>query len=161
VGLMLRTARLDLRPISADDVEVVVAVYGDPPTMTTMPWRLLPSRVAAAAWLEDRLSELADTGHGYFVVTDRAGTLVGLCGFMPRGEQFEIGWVIREPHWGHGFATEAAAAVVSSASDRTIFAAIRPGNLASIRVAEKIGLHFDRDDDDEYGPLLVYSNASA
>ena len=157
---MLRTARLDLRPISPDDVEVVVAVYGDPETMTTMPWRLLPDRAAAEAWLEDRLSDLADTGHGYSVVTDRAGTLIGLCGFMPRGEQFEIGWVICEPHSGSGFATEAAAAVVSSASDRAIFAAIRPGNLASIRVAEKIGLHFDREDQDEHGPLLVYRNAT-
>lgn len=157
---MLRTDRLDLRPISADDVAVVEAVYGDPATMTTMPWRLLPSRAAAETWLEDRLSEQADTRHGFYVITDRAGTLIGLCGFLPRGEQFEIGWAIRQPHWGHGFATEAAAAVLSSARDQATFAVIRPSNLASIRVAEKIGLRFDREDDDEYGPLLVYSNVS-
>jgi RimJ/RimL family protein N-acetyltransferase len=157
---MLRTARLDLRPISAEDVAVVEAVYGNPATMTTMPWRLLPDRAAAEAWLLDRLAEQATTHHGYFVITDREEALIGLCGFMPRGEDLEIGWVVREPHWGDGFATEAAAAVLSSATGRAICAAIRPSNTASIRVAEKIGLRFDHEDDDEYGRLLIYRNVS-
>jgi RimJ/RimL family protein N-acetyltransferase len=155
---MLRTARLDLRLLSADDRAIVEAVYGDPSTMTTMPWRLLRSRKAAEAWLADRRSEHARTGHGTYVVTDREGILVGMCGLQPRGGRLEIGWVIREPLWGHGFATEAAAAVLASAGDRSVFAAIRPGNRASIRVAEKIGLTLDREDGDEFGALLVYTN---
>ena len=154
---MLRTARLRLRPLSADDVAAVEAVYGDEATMTTMPWRRLPDRAAVEAWVRDRLSEQARTRHGTYVVSDHEETLIGFCGFLPRDNELEIGWVIRKPHWGHGFATEAVAAVLATATDRRIVAAIRPGNLASMRVAEKVGLRFDHEAGDEFGTLLVYA----
>ncbi len=155
--ITLRTARLVLRQLELDDAPSVQAVYGDPETMVTMPWRLLPDEVTAQAWVNDRVAEQRDRATpGTYLVSDRAGTLVGLCGFLPRAEQLEIGWAIRKHHWGHGFATEAAAAVLSCAGDRTVFAAIRPANRESIRVAEKIGLRFERETVDEHGPLLVY-----
>jgi RimJ/RimL family protein N-acetyltransferase len=157
---MLRTARLRLRPISPDDAAAVEAVYGDAATMTTMPWRRLADRGAVDAWLRDRLSEQARTRHGTYVISDHEGTLVGFCGFLPRDEELEIGWVIQKPHWGNGFATEAVAAVLATTEDRRIVAAIRPGNLASMRVAEKVGLRFDHEAGDEFGALLVYANDS-
>ena len=106
--------------------------------MTTMPWRRLPDRAAVEVWLRDRLAEQARTGHGTYVITDREGTLIGFCGFLPRDEELEVGWVIQQPHWGNGFATEAVAAVLATARDRRIVAVIRPGNLASIRVPTMI-----------------------
>ena len=49
--------------------------------------------------------------------------------------------------WGRCFATEAAAAVVSRASDKmpaeTIVARVRPDNRSSRNVALKVGLHRD------------------
>ena len=125
--------------------------------MTTMPWRRLPDRAAVEVWLRDRLAEQARTGHGTYVITDREGTLIGFCGFLPRDEELEVGWVIQQPHWGNGFATEAVAAVLATARDRRIVAVIRPGNLASIRVADKVGLRFDHEAADEFGALLVYA----
>jgi RimJ/RimL family protein N-acetyltransferase len=153
----MRTARLVLRQLEFHDAPSVQAVYGDPETMVTMPWRLLPDEATAQAWVNDRVGERRDrVTPGTYLVTDHAGTLVGLCGFLPQGAQLEIGWAIRKPHWGRGYATEAAAAVLSRAGDRTVYAAVRPGNRESIRVAEKIGMRFDLETADEHGPLLVY-----
>jgi RimJ/RimL family protein N-acetyltransferase len=155
---MLQSARLYLRPVTSADADAVALVYADPETMTTMPWRMLPTRALVDAWLDERIAELARTGYGMYVVTDGDGTVIGFSGFIPRGDRLELGWVVRKPYWGLGFATEAADAAFSTARDRDVFAAIRPGNVASIRVAEKIGLALDQETEDEHGPLLVYVN---
>jgi RimJ/RimL family protein N-acetyltransferase len=152
----LRTARLHVRALAGDDGAAVAAVYGDAETMVTMPWRLLADPHAVHAWLEARLGEARTGSPGYFVVFDHTAAVVGLCGFIPRDERLEIGWAIRHPHWGRGYASEAAAAVLAQAGDASVFAAIRPGNAASIRVAEKIGLRLEAETHDEYGTILRY-----
>lgn len=55
----------------------------------------------------------------------------------------ELPWAIRSDFWGRGFATEAAAAAVEWARSlhmEEVVALIRPDNVASRRVAEKVGL---------------------
>ena len=75
---------------------------------------------------------------------------------FPRGEPFgsvglgidrgrgELGYVIDADHWGHGYATEAAAALLRFGQEtlrlRDITATCRPENTASAKVLEKIGM---------------------
>ena len=53
------------------------------------------------------------------------------------------------PAWGKGYATEAAGAVrdygLGVLGRRRLVAIIDPQNAASIRVAEKIGMHFEKE----------------
>jgi len=75
--------------------------------------------------------------------------VVGLAGLQPVNAEtattvsFELGWWVWKDYWGQGLATEAAAALVTFARNQlrlnTVFAVIDPDNLASIRVAEKLG----------------------
>jgi RimJ/RimL family protein N-acetyltransferase len=63
--------------------------------------------------------------------------------------ELEIGWTIARELWGNGYATEAAAVCRDHAfrelgRDRVI-SLIAPENVASIRVAEKIGESYERD----------------
>ena len=55
----------------------------------------------------------------------------------------EVGWVIRKSRWGLGFATEAAREAIDVAFDHVgaehVISVIRPDNIPSIRVAEKLG----------------------
>ena len=156
----LRTPRLRLRALTHGDDAAVAAVYGDPDTMVTMPWRLLADRDTVRAWIAERLAEATSGSPGFFVVLDHAGTVVGLCGFIPRGERLEIGWAIRHERWGSGYATESAAAVLSEGAAWSVYAAIRPANVASIRVAEKIGLRFEAETEDEFGALVRYAGGA-
>jgi RimJ/RimL family protein N-acetyltransferase len=57
--------------------------------------------------------------------------------------QPELGWALIRAHWGHGYATEAAAAIRSwayefRAIDRLV-SLISPDNIRSQRVAERLG----------------------
>jgi RimJ/RimL family protein N-acetyltransferase len=62
------------------------------------------------------------------------------------GPEIEIGWRLNRDAWGYGYATEAARPVVEhafrSVGVEKIFADIHPGNAASMKVAERIGMRF-------------------
>ena len=70
--------------------------------------------------------------------------LIGFCGFVPASDGAEIGWRLAKAHWGRGLATEAARAVLKhgfvTLGFQRVIATVQSPNLASIRVAEKLGL---------------------
>lgn len=62
-------------------------------------------------------------------------------GFPPG--RFEVGWHLHPDAWGHGYATEAAAAALAWGSERgleEVFAVVRPGNDASMNVCRRLGM---------------------
>ena len=93
----------------------------------------------------------AEFGHGLWVVETHEGRFVGDCGLTIQrvdDEAFvEVGYHVRTAWQGQGLATEAAAAcrdVAKAAGVAHLVAIIRPENLPSQRVAEKIGLRLER-----------------
>lgn len=74
----------------------------------------------------------------------------------------EIGWLLLPSAWGHGYATEAAQALVKEGFQRLeldrIVARYQPANIASRRIMEKIGMRFERNAMDRHGnSIRVYS----
>lgn len=57
--------------------------------------------------------------------------------------QLELGWALIREHWGHGYATEAAAAIRDWAHERRphdrLVSLITPDNVRSRRVAQRLG----------------------
>ena len=92
-----------------------------------------------------------DNGFCFWALERKAdGAFLGYCGLKvtnlpgtPVADDVEIGWRLRVDAWGEGYATEAAAAVLSWAwanpVDRIVSFTI-PANLASQRVMERIGM---------------------
>ena len=86
------------------------------------------------------------------IVRKNSGALIGNCGpvwqDVDGAQQLEIGYSIRRDQWGHGYATEAASAALSYARETLHvldpISLIRPGNLASRRVAEKNGARLEK-----------------
>jgi ribosomal-protein-alanine N-acetyltransferase len=64
-------------------------------------------------------------------------------------------------HWGQGLATEAAQGIVQYAFEHLqlsrLICVIDHDNQGSIHVATKIGMAFEKESKDEYGPFLVYA----
>jgi RimJ/RimL family protein N-acetyltransferase len=85
-------------------------------------------------------------GFGMWGVFERdSGHLAGRVGFhQPEGwPDFELGWTMGRASWGKGYAPEAARACLDYAFNVMkrdhVISLIDPNNVASIRVAEKIG----------------------
>lgn len=94
------------------------------------------------------------------------GAVIGISGFFVLNAQseheleYEIGFRLLPEHQGHGLATEAAEGITQYAFDKIkikkFVAFIVPENLASIRVAEKIGMHYVCDELYKGIPARVY-----
>lgn len=139
-----RTSRLALRPLTMADAPAVAAMLADPEVMRHFPAPL--SRTQSDAWLLRNLQRYERDGTGLFAVT-RDEAWIGDCGLVRRqiGGHcvFELGYHFSRQVWGRGYATEAAAACVAlartAAPSLPLVALIRSGNVASRRVAARLG----------------------
>ncbi|GAA4422235.1 hypothetical protein GCM10023169_16310 [Georgenia halophila] len=92
-------------------------------------------------------------------------TFAGTCGvFLGErcGDDPEIGYEVDVAHRGKGFALEAADAVTQAAHSvghARLWATIRPRNIASKRVVERIGYQLVRRQPDAKGDLDYYLSA--
>lgn len=81
------------------------------------------------------------------LVEKSTGTVIGIAGVQPLGEDLEIGWILGRESWGRGYATEAGAAamrhVLHTVGRSRVVAIIDPENEPSKRVAARLGMVWD------------------
>lgn len=164
----LETARLILRPLKENDLEPIAAAAADPETV-----RFVGGKTASREETWRKLATIpgmwALFGFGYWIVERKSdGAVLGQAGFadfkrdmIPSIEGLpEMGWSFARHAWGQGYASEAGAAALAWADGalpgREIVAIIDAENLASVRVAEKLG--FARREEGVYrdAPILVF-----
>jgi RimJ/RimL family protein N-acetyltransferase len=158
--LRLHTDRLCLRVPDARDAEGLYALFADPDVMSGLGKDPVSTLDEARAMI-DGIGGWQTDGLGPFILETAAGTdrrVVGQAGLMvfdTRGwtpstfadagshAQPELGWALIRAHWGHGYATEAAAAIrdwaCENRSTGRLVSLISPGNVRSERVAERLG----------------------
>lgn len=140
----LETDRLTLRPFTSRDVAEAIAIYANPDNMRFIP---------GGAWTEQQTCGLIERlaahtlerGYGLLAVRERRSLqLIGHCGLSSISEtaEIEVAYLIDQPFWGRGFATEAAAAVVTDGFTRAglprVIGLTMPENVASRRVLAKL-----------------------
>jgi RimJ/RimL family protein N-acetyltransferase len=147
----LRTARLNLRPFRASDVDDALAYRDDPEFARHLPHIPQPfTRAHAEAFVETNMTEPWDTLPTFAIVLDEH--VIGTVNFMidPATRVAMIGYAIARAQWGRGIATEAAAAAMHWAIGEhdlvEIWASTDVENARSRRVLEKLGLALERVD---------------
>ncbi|MFD4263505.1 GNAT family N-acetyltransferase [Streptomyces sp. NPDC058534] len=144
---VLHTTRLRLRPFTAADADALFALHSSTRVMRywdSAPWK----ERARADRFVSTCGKMADEGIGARVAIDRSsdGAFVGWCGLTEWNPDFRsasLGYCLDEAMWGHGYATEAAHAVLRWAFDtldlNRVQAEADTRNAASARVLEKVG----------------------
>lgn len=137
--------RLRLRRPRLSDAEAIFEYASDPEVTRYMVW---PTEMRPESVLERLRGRETQWNSGTefdWVMTlrpeDRA---IGGISCRPLAPTADFGFVLHRRHWGHGFATEAARAVVewvfSVPAIRRLWATCDVENPASARVLEKCGL---------------------
>ncbi|NDJ18635.1 GNAT family N-acetyltransferase [Myxacorys almedinensis] len=159
----LETPRLILRELCETDLDAYADMSADLDVMRHIGTGRPLSRPEAWRSLATMVGHWQLRGYGMWAVEERqTQTMVGRVGFWnPEGwVGFEIGWSLCRAVWGKGYATEGAQAALcygfEALSQSHIISLIRPENLASRRVAEKIGETLEGTAEIMGGEALVY-----
>jgi RimJ/RimL family protein N-acetyltransferase len=152
--LIAQTPRLVLREFHIADGEAMDCVFGDPEVMRYGPGPRAPDWVRQ--WLRGCLEDYhLKWGFGLWAVVERqTRRTIGFCGLSHFADvagqpETELGYRLARAYWGFGYATEAAHAVRDYGFETLglsrLISIIDPRNVASVRVAEKTGLRFEKD----------------
>jgi RimJ/RimL family protein N-acetyltransferase len=163
--------RLQGRRLQPAHLGAMLAVYGDP-EVTRWAGDGQPLDAAQCTrWIEVTQANYALRGYGMFALVERAsGEVVGFCGLVHPGQQpqAEIKYALGRRHWGRGFATEAARALVQLARQRfglqEVIATTAPQNTASHHVLLKAGLQrraLRPNDDGSHAQIFEWRETSA
>ncbi len=148
----IETERLVLRPYREDDAAAVFRVFSDPEVFRYTPDTTYTRIETAQEFLREAIwlykLEPPATFRHFLAVTRRTDGaylgMTGVGGVEYDRTQNEVFFILGREHWGQGYATEAARAVVRySFRDLRIprvIGIVQPANVASARVLEKIGL---------------------
>src|SRR5919197_2503155 len=144
--VILETDRLTLRMLRAWDFGAYAEMCSDPEVMRYIGDGQPLARPLAWRNLAMMVGHWSLRGYGLWAAEERSsGALVGRVGFWnPEGwPGFELGWMLRRPFWGRGYATEGARAALQFAFTQLgqprVISLIHPENAASIRVAQRLG----------------------
>jgi len=145
---VIETERMTLRKFTLDDAVAFLDLNSDPDVVRYAEKRVMKSLDEALEAL--RTAPLADYekyGYGRLAIILRDNEeLIGFCGikFLPELGLNELGYRLKKKYWGRGLATEAAQATLDYARDELlldyVIALIVEGNVASVGVAEKLGM---------------------
>lgn len=150
--VVTETSRLLLRYFTWDDLNDMATIYADPVVMAFRgSTRTFEQTQQLFNWMFDNYSK---DGFELWAIIHKANNqLIGTCGLIAQEvdeqQETEMGYLLASQYWGQGLATEAAIAVrdygFEQLSCNRIISLIDPGNIASQKVALKVGLVYEKD----------------
>lgn len=147
--LPIATRRLTIRMMRVADAAVHAAYRSEPEVARYQSWDVPYSIDAAVANFsaQDGRDDVA-AGEWTTMAIELDGAVIGdvAVELDADGAVARLGYTLTSAHHGHGYATEAAAAVVAALFDGSVHrvhAELDPEHAASMRVLEAIGMTFD------------------
>ena len=163
---ILETKELILRHLLLDDLDHLFALYCDPEIRQYFPEGTLT--------YEETKEELEWFLNGHpshpqlglwATIHKETSQFIGRCGLLPwtieQRQEVEVAYLLAKEYWGQGLGTEAAQAIAHYGFEQLhlsrLICLIDPQNQASIKVARKIGMIFEKEIEDEFGRALLYA----
>ncbi|HET7657742.1 MAG TPA: GNAT family N-acetyltransferase [Bacillales bacterium] len=162
---MIETERIRFRKYTKDDLDFFASLWSNPEVVRYIGNGEPKSRQEAAERLE-RWINVYESGLGMYLAIDKkSGENIGHAGLMPQTvdgvDRVEIGYWLSPSFWGNGLAKEAAAGFrdygFGELGHSNLISLINPNNPASIYVARKNGMTYEKTTSFRGNPVLVYS----
>ena len=141
------TATVLLRPLTLDDAEALHAVNSNPQVMKYINEPEATVEQTRQYLQNGPLKDYEKYGFGRHACIDKAnGKLIGFSGikYLPEFELVDVGYRFLPEYWGKGLATETSKLTMRYGLDEcgldNLIGLAQPGNHASIRVLEKLGM---------------------
>lgn len=166
---ILETERMILRHLVMEDLDELFILYSDPEIRKYFPEGVLS--------YEDTKEELEWHMHGHphhpelglwATIHKETGKFIGRCGLLPwtleGQDEVEIAYLLDKAFWKQGLATEAAQGILQYGFEQLnlsrLICMVDPENVASQKVAQRIGMSFEKRMDGYEGdnlPFYIYS----
>lgn len=143
---VIQTPRLLLRKLTQDDFLALQPIFQDMQTMYA--WEHTFTNQELKEYIQNNINRYSTDGFSLFaVILKQTNTLIGVCGPLKltiEGEYVTgLGYVFHKNYWGNGYAFEAANGTLNycfeSLNKNEITADIRPNNISSIKLIQKLG----------------------
>jgi RimJ/RimL family protein N-acetyltransferase len=152
ISIIRETPRLILRHFIPDDLKDLTPILADPEVMR---YSLsgVKTQSQAKEFIDWMITLYSKNNFGlYALIHQKDRRLIGYCGLLEWNfegiKKVEIGYRLARAYWGEGLATEAALAVRDYARNELnidkLICLIEPENIRSIRVAEKLGMNYEK-----------------
>ena len=155
--IYIETERLIIKPYCMEDIDDLYKIYSDEKVMA-----FIPEGVMSYEWVKNLIKWMVEYCYekntpeniikfGVSVFHKEEKKVIGWCGLCSldcKPEDIEIFYGLSSKYWGQGLATEAAMAMLNYGFDivglKRIIAVVRPDNIASKKVIEKMGMKFEK-----------------
>jgi ribosomal-protein-alanine N-acetyltransferase len=134
-----------------DDLDALAAIFGNPNVMKYLGLDCQPiPRDETEIALHSMIKHWKERNFGRWAVINKEDNrLIGCAGFRSFEDVGELFYILDEPYWGKGLATEIAEECLRFGfEDRgfdRIVAIVRPENAVSRKVLDKIDMRFDKE----------------
>lgn len=150
---LIEATRLSFRLFREADRAALTDVFGDKEVMQ------FAEAIRDEAWVKNWIAEQQKSqevqGYSYWALVHKANSkVIGYCGLgydanLDGRAEVALGYRLARAYWGRGYATEGVKATLDYALNKlglsSVVATIDPSNQASIRVAEKAGMVFEKE----------------
>lgn len=163
---ILETDRLLLRRLVPSDLDSLFALYSDPEIRRYFPEGTLTYQETKEEleWFLNGHPEHSELGL-WATILKSTNQFIGRCGLLPwtiEGRpEVEVAYLIDKAYWRQGLGSEAAQGIARYAFEQLglsrLVCLIDPQNQASQKVAAKIGMALESEQEDEKGLFLLYS----
>ncbi len=147
--IIFETARLILRQFTEDDAALLLQLNGDPEVLKYLHEPVLESEEKATEIIRSIILPQYTLNLGRWAIHKKTDhQFIGWCGLKLRPElnEIDLGYRLLKSEWGKGYATETAIQTLNhgfnSLQLKIITGRAHIENIASIKVLEKIGMHF-------------------
>ena len=164
--IILETKRLILRRQVREDLDDLWTLYCNPEITKYIPDAPLSFEETKEEleWFMNGHPKNPELGLWATILKEN-GKFIGRCGLLPwtiEGQkEVEVAYTIAQDYWGQGLGSEAAQAILQYGFEKLnlsrLICLIDSENIASQKVAEKIGMTFEKEGRDEIGSFLIYS----